>query len=273
MDLGHRVDDVVKGAEELAHLVGVCVRHDLRAQRRRFCLFGKRPREDRHLGAHGHGQLDGHHAQAAEAHDAHRLVLLALGPPRQGRVRRHARAAQRARVLELHALGHRVAEALMDRHAGRVAAVRPSARALVVAQAFGELRRVRLDPSRAVLLEALGAGGAVHARADHAADCDLVADLELSRCVGTNGCNNARQFMASRDGVLVDAPFAVDRVQVGVTHAAILQRDGHVVRARRRAADLHARESKRRIVRRQHEGAFAADDGSHGFEEVAKEQA
>ena len=112
-------------------------------------------------------------AQAAQAHHAHPVALLAV-PLAQGRVGGDARAQERRRTRGVETRGNAQGEALVHHHLGGVAAVGgrlPVHLGAVVGEGaalLAELLRVPL------------AGGALPARVHHAAHARQVAHLEAS---------------------------------------------------------------------------------------------
>ena len=82
----------------------------------------------------------------------------------------------------------------------------------------------------AILLEPLGATGAVLARIDHAADAHDLSDLEMGD-VRTGLGDAADDLVARNAGIDCSRPLATGGVQVGVADAAEEDVDAHVPRA------------------------------------------
>mgnify|MGYP000697585831 CR=1 FL=1 len=80
----------------------------------------------------------------------------------------------------------------------------------------------------AILLLALGAGFAVLAAVDHAADTGQIAHLELAD-IGAHGGHSANDFMARYRRVQGVFPFVAYGVQVRVADAAIEDVDLHII--------------------------------------------
>ena len=221
----------------------------VRAEAQAVFLLLQRLREDRDLGAHGVGDLDGHVAQPAESDDGD-LLAGAGAPVAQRRVGGDAGAEQRCGDVELDALGDPHHEVLGHHHVGGVAALGDGA--VAVHGAVGA--RVALE---AVLLLALLAVDALAAGVDHAADADAVADGVLGDGRADLG-DDAGDFVARRQRVLLRAPVAADGVDVRVADAGELDVDQDVVRANVPALDGGGNEGFRRG------GGGVSVNGKHG---------
>ena len=192
----------------------------------RIGLLGLGGAEHGDLGAHGGGELHGHVAQAAEAHHADLVALLAV-PLAQGRVGGDARAEERRGAGGVEALGHLEDEALVHHDLRGVAAV-GGGLAVHLGAVVGEGGALLAE-----LLEVFAARIAVAARVHHAAHAGQVADLELLD-VGAHGLHAAHDLVAGHHGEDGAAPLVADLVDVRVADAAVEDVDVHVVRARSR---------------------------------------
>ncbi len=231
MLVGDGVDDQVEAPRHRGHLRRIGGDHDMvGAQAARVGFLAGRAAEQRHLGAHGLGQLQPHVAQAAQTDDGH-LAAGAHIPVAQRRVGRDARAQQRRGAGQIQPLGHLEHEMLGNDDLLAVAAV--GARAV---DRVGAVVGVG-GAVFAVLFPALSAGVAVAARLDHAAHADRVAGLE-ARDLGADLQHAAHDFVAGHHRIPRAAPVVADVVHVGVADPAVQDLDDDVVRPRAAAVEL-----------------------------------
>jgi hypothetical protein len=172
--------------------------------------------------AHRVGQFDAHVAEAAKPDDADLLAGAGV-PVAQRRIGGDAGTQQRRHGLEMIHVADAQHEFLVDDDVGGIAAVGVLAteRGPVVGAGEAVL---------AIILFTVLARVAVAATVDHAADADRVAGLEAFHVLADRG-DGADDFVARHRRVLRVVPFVAYGVQVRVTHAAIEDVDGDIVRS------------------------------------------
>ncbi|MNQ38014.1 hypothetical protein D3C85_515750 [compost metagenome] len=179
--------------------------------------------QHRHFGTHGVGDFHAHVAQATHAQDGDLLARTGF-PVVQRRIQGDAGAQQRRRGVQRQVVGNRQHIAFLDDDAVRVAALRGR-----LAVRFDAV--VGLDQAWHVLFQVHVARLAGGARVDEAAHAHVVAHLELAD-VGADGRDDAGDFMAGHHRESGAAPFVARLVDIGMAHATVFDRDGHVVFAR-----------------------------------------
>ncbi|MNH13947.1 hypothetical protein D3C79_735330 [compost metagenome] len=179
--------------------------------------------------AHGMGQLDAHVPQATDADHAD-LLARPSAPVAQRGIRGDTGAQQwrHGRQLRLR-MAYAQHIARMHDDLLRVAAQGP-------AGFVGRWEVVGTDHAVAVVFQPRVTVGAVFATVDDAADTDQVAGLEAFDML-THGSHPADDFVARYAGEAGALPLGAHLVQVGVTDAAIVDGDLHIVSAWRATGD------------------------------------
>src|SRR5436190_734660 len=169
-------------------------------------------------------KLHAHVTEAAQANDAD-LLSFADVPMAQRRIRRDSRAQERRRARKVKLVGDAQHEGFAHHNAVGISAVSYSAENFV----FGVVgERGEID---AELLLTRAAVDADAAGADHAADTDCVAFFEPRyRVAGFR--DTANDFVPGHNGIngwQRALPFIANLVQVGMTNAAVLDLNLHIV--------------------------------------------
>ena len=186
----------------------------VRAQRARLFFLGGGGGKGRHLGAEDPRELDGHVAQAADAHNAYpRRGVDAMGAQRI--VDRDAAAKQRRGVLAGEGLGDRNHEAGIGADAIRIAAMPMHA---------GAFRR------GAKVFHAAGAPLALAAGVRLPAQSHALAHRERSNPVA-HSRHRADNLMAGNERILADAPVVRDQVNIAMADAAVGDGNLNLLRA------------------------------------------
>ena len=224
----HGVQDQVEASGDGGHPLWVVGKdHLVGAEPPRFLFLARRAGEQGHLGTERPGELQAHVTEAAQADHRHPAAGTDL-PVTQWRVGRDPGAQQRRRRLRIEPLGNAQDEPGRDHDALRVAAEGRQA-VVAVAAVVGQGRVFRT-----ILLEALGAGGAVPAGVDHATDADQFADRETAHRVADAG-DPADDLVSRHQRVQAVVPFVARLMKVRVADAAVEDVDHQVVGARRAA--------------------------------------
>mmetsp|Transcript_26816 Transcript_26816/g.72329 ORF Transcript_26816/g.72329 Transcript_26816/m.72329 type:complete len:246 (+) Transcript_26816:813-1550(+) len=218
--------------------------------------------DDCHFGAEGLGQTDAHHAQAAEAHDAHAHAR-ACTKILEGIVHGDCSAHEGPRLFQGVRLGNLDGVLLVNDHLRRVATEGVHALESLAQGRSAILVDAVVSPRHSpvtILLIALLAVLALSAAVNDAAHAHVVALLELGY-LGAHGHANARELVARHTRVHATQVTLSD-VQVTVAHAAVLHLHLHVEVAKCAALEVH-RAERARAVRARHSDCVDTIGGRH----------